>query len=81
MALFRTVSFAEPVPAIEGAGITLRVPQMADYTEWASLRERSRSFLTPWEPIWPADDLTRTAYRRRLRRYGRPLQVLHRPGN
>jgi ribosomal-protein-alanine N-acetyltransferase len=74
MALFRSVSFAEPVPAIEGAGITLRVPQMADYTEWASLRERSRSFLTPWEPIWPADDLTRTAYRRRLRRYAEDLR-------
>jgi ribosomal-protein-alanine N-acetyltransferase len=25
--------------------------------------------LTPWEPIWPADDLTRGAFRRRLRRY------------
>jgi ribosomal-protein-alanine N-acetyltransferase len=42
---------------------------MADYGEWAQLREQSRAFLTPWEPIWPADDLTRSAYRRRLRRY------------
>src|SRR4029077_13074575 len=24
---------------------------------------------TPWEPTWPADDLSRGAYRRRLRRY------------
>jgi ribosomal-protein-alanine N-acetyltransferase len=32
------------------------------------LRERSRQFLTPWEPVWPADDLTRGAFRRRLRR-------------
>ena len=32
---------------------------MADYAEWAALREASRAFLTPWEPIWPADDLTR----------------------
>jgi [ribosomal protein S5]-alanine N-acetyltransferase len=74
MALFRTVNFAEPVPAIEGNGVTLRVPQMADYGEWASLRERSRAFLTPWEPIWPADDLTRSAYRRRLRRYAEDLR-------
>jgi ribosomal-protein-alanine N-acetyltransferase len=69
MALFRTVSFAESVPAIEGNGVLLRTPQMADYGEWAQLREQSRAFLTPWEPIWPADDLTRSAYRRRLRRY------------
>ena len=29
----------------------------------------SRAFLTPWEPVWPADDLTRGAFRRRLRRH------------
>jgi len=74
MALFRTVSFAESVPAIEGHGVVLRTPQTADYTEWANLRERSRAFLTPWEPIWPADDLTRGAFRRRLRRYAEDLR-------
>ena len=26
-------------------------------------------FLTPWEPTWPPDDLTRGAFRRRLKRY------------
>ena len=34
----------------------------------------SRDFLTPWEPIWPADDLTRGAFRRRLRRYAEDLR-------
>jgi ribosomal-protein-alanine N-acetyltransferase len=33
------------------------------------LREKSRAFLVPWEPTWPADDLTRGAFRRRLKRY------------
>ena len=33
------------------------------------LREASRNFLTPWEPTWPDDDLTRGAFRRRLKRY------------
>jgi ribosomal-protein-alanine N-acetyltransferase len=42
---------------------------MSDHDEWAALREESRDFLTPWEPVWPADDLTRAAFRRRLRRY------------
>ena len=37
--------------------------------EWAALREASRDFLTPWEPTWPADDLTRAAFRRRIKRY------------
>src|SRR4029079_13541283 len=42
---------------------------MTEQAEWGSVREQSRDFLTPWEPIWPADDLTRAAFRRRLRRY------------
>jgi [ribosomal protein S5]-alanine N-acetyltransferase len=69
MAFFRTVSFTEPLPAIEGETVFLRSPQMSDYGEWAALREASRAFLTPWEPTWPADDLSRSAYRRRIRRY------------
>lgn len=69
MAFFRTVSFSDTAPAITGAGVVLRMPQPADHAEWASLREASRAFLTPWEPVWPDDDLTRGAFRRRLKRY------------
>jgi ribosomal-protein-alanine N-acetyltransferase len=47
----------------------LRVPQSSDHAEWAALRATSRDFLVPWEPTWPADDLTRGAFRRRLKRY------------
>src|SRR5450631_1797449 len=42
---------------------------MTDFGDWAALREASRDFLTPWEPTWPVDDLTRSAFRRRIRRY------------
>ncbi len=69
MAFFRSTSFPETMPAIDGDRVVLRQPQMSDYPEWAALRERSRDFLKPWEPIWPADDLTRGAFRRRLKRY------------
>src|SRR5262245_18200346 len=71
MAFFRSVSFSEQVPAIAGESVLLRAPQMADHAEWAALRAASRDFLTPWEPIWPADDLTRAAFRRRIRRYAK----------
>ena len=40
-----------------------------------SLRARSRGFLTPWEPTWPADDLTRPAFRQRLRRYAEDMRT------
>lgn len=68
-----TLLSPEPLPVIEGRGVYLRVPQATDFAQWSSLRERSRGFLTPWEPLWPADDLTRAAFRRRLRRYARDM--------
>src|SRR3979411_692285 len=69
MAFFRTVSFSETLPAIAGEGVFLRAPQMADFAEWVALGEASRDFLTPWEPTWPPDDLTRASFRRRIKRY------------
>ena len=74
MAFFRTTSTSEPLPVITGDGVVLRTPQMADFAEWTALRELSRDFLTPWEPTWPADDLTRSAFRRRLKRYAEDLR-------
>jgi ribosomal-protein-alanine N-acetyltransferase len=75
MAFFRTVSLNETLPAVAGGGVSLRVPQTGDFAEWAALREKSRAFLTPWEPTWPADDLTRAAFRRRLKRYAEDLRA------
>jgi ribosomal-protein-alanine N-acetyltransferase len=69
MAFFRTVGSSDLMPAITGDGVALRAPQMSDCSEWAALREASRDFLTPWEPTWPADDLTRSSFRRRIKRY------------
>lgn len=77
MALFRTVSLNDNLPVVAGDGVMLRVPYSGDYAEWAALREQSRAFLTPWEPTWPADDLTRGAFRRRLRRYAEDLRSDH----
>jgi ribosomal-protein-alanine N-acetyltransferase len=75
MALFRTVSFADSPPVIDGDVVVLRSPQMSDFPEWAAVRELSRDFLTPWEPVWPSDDLTRAAFRRRLRRYAEDMRT------
>src|SRR5476649_2175396 len=74
MALFRTLSSPEPLPPIVGDGVVLRTPQMADYTQWSQLRDASRDFLTPWEPTWPPDDLTRGAYRMRMKRYAEDVR-------
>lgn len=75
MAFFRTINFSEPLPSIVGEGVVLRTPQTTDHNDWAALRELSREFLTPWEPTWPADDLSRSAFRRRIRRYAEDLRT------
>jgi len=75
MAFFRTINFADPLPSVAGEGVLLRIPQVPDYADWTALREGSRDFLTPWEPTWPADDLSRSAFRRRIRRYSEDLRT------
>jgi ribosomal-protein-alanine N-acetyltransferase len=76
MAFLRATTPSES-PVITGDGIFLRTPTIADYPAWAELRAASRAFLTPWEPTWPADDLTRTAFRRRVRRYHNEIREDH----
>src|SRR5258705_13669284 len=76
-------------PILQGDGVWLRYPQMSDYTQWAQLRDESREFLAPWEPTWAGDELSRAAFRRRLRRYQReirndlayPFLLFRRPGD
>jgi ribosomal-protein-alanine N-acetyltransferase len=68
MALFRLSLFVEPNTIVRGKPVYLRYAEMRDYDGWAKLRAQSREFLEPWEPTWPSDDLSRAAFRRRLRR-------------
>jgi [ribosomal protein S5]-alanine N-acetyltransferase len=60
---------APPSIRLDDERVILRPPERGDCEEWAKLRGESRRFLTPWEPTWSPDSLTRSAYRRRLQRY------------
>ena len=51
---------------LESTNIYVQPPRYRDWRAWAALRGSSREFLTPWEPTWPADSLSRAAYRRRM---------------
>jgi [ribosomal protein S5]-alanine N-acetyltransferase len=73
MAFLRSPFAADPPPTLRDGKVVLRVPDMADYEQWSKLRSASRAFLAPWEPIWPANDLTRTAFRGRIRQYWRDI--------
>lgn len=51
---------------IETERMTLRPPVHSDFRPWSQLRARSRDYLTPWEPSWAADHLTRKAFTNRV---------------
>jgi ribosomal-protein-alanine N-acetyltransferase len=72
MAFMRGLTFpGGQQPIVRGEGVYLRYPRMADYLQWSRLRGDSRAFLSPWEPIWSPDELTKSAFRRRLKRYAK----------
>ncbi len=73
MAFLRSVS-QEAGPVIDSRRLYLRTPVASDYVPWAELRAVSRERLVPWEPAWSRDELTRSAFRRRLRHYQRDLR-------
>jgi ribosomal-protein-alanine N-acetyltransferase len=51
---------------IETERMTLRLPQHGDFRAWTALRDQSAPFLTPWEPVWAADHLSRKAFTSRI---------------
>lgn len=73
---------------IETERLTLRLPQHSDMRAWVTLRNASRSFLTPWEPVWAEDHLSQKAFTHRVywaqraarNGTGLPLFLLRRDG-
>ena len=74
---FLRTPIADLLPTLKGRRVHLRPPVHADHTEWAALRRASRDFLAPWEPLWPADDLDKAAFRRRLARWDDEIRAGH----
>lgn len=59
---------------IADTDLILRPPHINDFAQWSALREESRDFLTPWEPLWPVNDLTKIGYQRRMKAYNQQWQ-------
>ena len=74
MAFLRSSNDTDTRPLIRAQDLVLRFPQSSDYADWARLRGQSRSHLEPWEPQWADDELTKSAFKMRLRHYERELR-------
>ena len=76
MAFMRGLTFpGGQQPVIKGERVYLRYPRVQDFMAWSRLRAESRGFLAPWEPSWASDELTKGAFRRRLKRYQRESRL------
>ncbi|HWL55972.1 MAG TPA: GNAT family protein [Paracoccus sp. (in: a-proteobacteria)] len=53
-------------PRLETERMVLRLPAHGDFEAWAALRDESRDFLTPWEPVWSADHLSKRSFTNRV---------------
>ncbi|WBU63209.1 GNAT family N-acetyltransferase [Paracoccus aerodenitrificans] len=51
---------------LETERMVLRLPQHSDFNAWTGLRLESRDFLTPWEPSWSDDHLSRKSFTNRV---------------
>lgn len=71
MAFMRPSLVSDLLPVLARGPVLLRAPAMSDYAAWAALRAASRQHLVPFEPQWTEDELSRSAFRDRLRRYQR----------
>jgi [ribosomal protein S5]-alanine N-acetyltransferase len=76
MAFMRGLTFpGGQQPVIRGQEVYLRYPRIGDYPNWARLRGESREFLSKWEPVWADDELTKGAFRRRIKRYHKETRL------
>lgn len=75
MAFLRSNLGSDVPSTVRGERLILRAPQVSDYGPWAELRAQSRTHLQPWEPSWPRDDLTKQAFKRRVRHYQREARA------
>lgn len=51
---------------LETERMTLRPPAHGDFRSWNAVRRESEEFLTPWEPTWAPDHLSRKSFTNRV---------------
>jgi ribosomal-protein-alanine N-acetyltransferase len=69
MVFLRSPFTQDHVPQLRHGRVMLRQPQLADFEEWVKLREVSKEFLSPWEPLWSETEFGKFNFRSRIKHY------------
>jgi [ribosomal protein S5]-alanine N-acetyltransferase len=64
----------DQVPMLRHARVMLRPPSLNDFEEWAKLRQASKSFLLPWEPLWSDNEYSKFNFRARIKHYQQQIR-------
>lgn len=56
------------------ARVMLRPPSLNDFEEWAKLRQASKNFLLPWEPLWSDNEYSKFNFRARIKHYQQQIR-------
>ena len=69
MVFLRSPFAQDPMPQLHYGSVVLRPPILSDFDEWVCLRQESRAFLAPWEPLPPANEYSKFSFRARIKHY------------
>lgn len=69
MVFLRSPFVTDPVPQLHHGAVSLRPPVLSDFEEWVRLRQESKDFLAPWEPLPPVNEFSKFNFRARIKHY------------
>jgi [ribosomal protein S5]-alanine N-acetyltransferase len=74
MVFLRSPFAQDQVPILRHARVMLRPPSLIDFEEWAKLRQASKNFLLPWEPLWSDNEYSKFNFRARIKHYQQQIR-------
>ena len=74
MVFLRSPFAQEQAPHLRNGRVMLRYPVLTDFEAWADLRQKSRAFLQPWEPLWTTSEFSRFNFRARIKHYQQQIK-------
>jgi [ribosomal protein S5]-alanine N-acetyltransferase len=74
MVFLRSPFAQDQLPMLHHARVMLRPPSLNDFEEWARLRQASKSFLMPWEPLWSDHEYSKFNFRVRIKHYQQQIK-------
>ncbi|HUQ36967.1 MAG TPA: GNAT family protein [Aestuariivirga sp.] len=69
MVFLRSPFANDPLPQLHHGPVLLRPPLLADFESWVRLRQESKNFLAPWEPLAPNYEFSKFNFRSRIKHY------------